>query len=152
MKAIDGFCLIKPEELAWKTANPMKIPYADYLEQTKSQILGARIWRFPPKSANTLHKHVRAEEFYFVLEGTGRMRVGDQTLTIPKHGAVLVGPQMLRQVFNDTDTDVLWLMIAAPENEFESGETFDIKLFWPVDPKQLPKELAGVQWPPGEQP
>ena len=80
------------------------------------------------------------------------MRVGDQTLTIPKHGSVLVGPQMLRQVFNDTDTDVLWLMIAAPENELESGETFDIKLFWPVDPKQLPNELAGVQWPPGEQP
>ena len=33
------------------------------------------------KSANTLHKHIRSEEFYFVLEGTGRMRVGGETLT-----------------------------------------------------------------------
>src|SRR5438132_11048298 len=31
----------------------------------------ARLWRLPPKSANTLHKHIRAEEFYFVLEGMG---------------------------------------------------------------------------------
>ena len=62
MKAIDGYFLIKPEELSWKPANPMKIPYADFLERTRSEILGARLWRFPPKSANTLHKHVKAEE------------------------------------------------------------------------------------------
>ena len=81
MKAIDGYFLIKPDDLSWKPANPMKIPYADFLERTGSQILGARLWRFPPKSANTLHKHVRAEEFYFVVEGVGRIRIGEETLT-----------------------------------------------------------------------
>jgi uncharacterized cupin superfamily protein len=68
-----------------------------------------------PKSANTLHKHIRAEEFYFVLEGVGRLRVGDETLTVPKYGGVLVGPEQLRQVFNDTDAEVLCLIVAAPE-------------------------------------
>jgi mannose-6-phosphate isomerase-like protein (cupin superfamily) len=126
----------------------MKIPYVDFLEHTKSENLGARMWRFPPKSANTLHKHVKAEEFYFVLEGTGRIRVGEETLTVPKYGGVLVGPQMMRQVFNNTDTEVLWLILGAPENEFGPGEKFDIKLFWPTDPKQLPKELEGAVWPP----
>jgi hypothetical protein len=67
---------------------------------------------------------------------------------VPKHGGVLVGPQLMRQVFNDTDAEVLWLIIGAPDKEFESGESFDIKRFWPVDPKQLPKELDGVVWPP----
>jgi len=148
MNAIEGYHLIRPDELTWKPANPMRIPYADYLERTKSENLGARLWRFPPKSANTLHKHVRAEEFYFVLEGTGRIRVGEETLTVPRHGGVLVGPDALRQVFNDTDTEVLWLIIGAPEDEFGPGEHFDLKLFWPVDPKQLPKELDGVEWPP----
>jgi mannose-6-phosphate isomerase-like protein (cupin superfamily) len=148
MKAIDGYFLIKPDDLSWKPANPMKIPFADFLERTKSENLGARMWLFPPKSANTLHKHVKAEEFYFVLEGVGRIRIGEETLTVPKHGGVLVGPQSMRQVFNDTDTEVLWLIIGAPENEFGPGESFDIKLFWPTDPKQLPKELDGVVWPP----
>ena len=148
MKPIEGFFVIKPEDLSWKPASPMRIPNADFLERTKSEILGARLWRFPPKSANTLHKHVRAEEFYFVLEGVGRIRVGDETLTVPVHGGVLVGPQMMRQVFNDTDADALWLIVGAPEKEFGPGEKFDLKLFWPVDPKQLPKELEGVDWPP----
>jgi mannose-6-phosphate isomerase-like protein (cupin superfamily) len=65
----------------------MCIPNADNLERTGSEILGARLWRLPPKSANTLHKHVRAEEFYFVIEGIGRMRIGEQTLTIPSLAA-----------------------------------------------------------------
>ena len=74
----------------------MKIPNADYLERTESHNLSARLWRLPPKSANTLHKHIRAEEFYFVLEGVGRLRVGDETLTVPKYGGALVGPEQTK--------------------------------------------------------
>jgi mannose-6-phosphate isomerase-like protein (cupin superfamily) len=151
MKAIEGYFLITPDELQWRRSNIMKIPNADFLERTKSQNLGARLWRLPPKSANTLHKHVRSEEFYFVLEGVGRIRVGDKTLTVPKYGGVLVGPEQLRQVFNDTETDVLWLIVGAPEEtEFLPGAKIkpDMSLFYPVDPKQLPKELTDVRWPP----
>jgi mannose-6-phosphate isomerase-like protein (cupin superfamily) len=147
MKPINGYFLIKPEDLEWRPSNLMKIPNADFLERTGSEILGARLWKLPPKSANTLHKHPKAEEFYFVVEGTGRMRVGVETITVPKHGGVLVGPKVLRQVFNDTDNEVLWLIIGAPEKEFEPGESHDMKVYYPVDPKQLPKELDGVTWP-----
>ena len=105
MKAIEGFFLITLDDLHWRLSEMMKIPNADFLERTKSENLGARLWRLPPNSANTLHKHIWAEEFYFVLEGVGRIRVGDETLTVPKHGGVLVGPDQLRQVFNDTETE-----------------------------------------------
>jgi mannose-6-phosphate isomerase-like protein (cupin superfamily) len=149
MKPIDGYFLIKPEDLHWRPSNMMKIPNADFLERTQSEILGARLWRLPPKSANTLHRHIRAEEFYFVVEGVGRIRVGDETLTVPKHGGVLVGPSQLRQVFNDTENDALWLIMGAPEEvELLPGVKFDRSLIYPVDPKQLPKELAAVEWPP----
>ncbi len=150
-KATSGYCLITPADLMWRPSNLMKIPNADYLERTGSENLGARLWRLPPRSANTLHKHIRAEEFYFVLEGTGRMRVGEETLTVPKHGGVLVRPDILRQVFNDTEAEVLWLIIGAPEElEFLQGSKskMDLSLIYPVDPKQLPPELAGADWPP----
>ena len=123
-----GYHLIKPEDLHWRPSNLMKIPNADYLERTGSENMGARPWRLPPKSASTLHKHIRAEEFYFVLEGTGRIRAGGKTLTVAKYGGVLVGPERLRQVFNNTDADTLWLI-------------------YPQDPTQLPPELTGVEWP-----
>jgi mannose-6-phosphate isomerase-like protein (cupin superfamily) len=151
VKPIQGYQLIKPEDLFWRPSNLMKIPNADYLERTGSENMGARLWRLPPRSANTLHKHIRAEEFYFVLEGTGRMRVGNETLSVPRYGGVLVGPDQLRQVFNDTDAEVLWLIIGAPEElEFLQGSQskMDLSLIYPTDPTQLPKELDGVQWPP----
>lgn len=153
MKTIEGYWLITPDDLAWRPSNLMRIPNADYLERTGSEILGARQWRLPPKSANTLHRHVRAEEFYFVLEGTGRIRIDDTTLTVPRHGGVLVGPGRMRQVFNDTDLDALWLIVGAPEElEFIKGSKSptDLSRFYPVDPTGLPKELAGVVWPPGD--
>jgi len=126
----------------------MKIPNADFLDRTKSEILGARLWRLPPGSANTLHRHPKMEEFYFVVEGVGRIRIGNETLTVPQHGGLLVGPKQLRQVFNDTNEPVLWLIVGAPEKELEAGETLDQKLLYPVEPTQLPKELEGTVWPP----
>lgn len=151
MSRFQGFQLITPADLQWRPSNLMKIPNADYLERTGTENLGARLWRLPPRSANTLHKHLRAEEFCFVLEGVGRMRVGDTTLTVPRLGGVLVAPEPLRQVFNDTDEEVLWLILGAPEElEFLKGSLsqMDLSLIYPTDPTQLPKELAGVTWPP----
>jgi mannose-6-phosphate isomerase-like protein (cupin superfamily) len=149
MKPVKGFVLVKPEDLQWRPSNLMKIPNADFLERTGSENLSARLWRLPPMSANTLHKHVHAEEFYFVLEGLGRIRVGTETLTVPKHGGLWVGPAELRQVFNDTDAEVLWLIVGGPEElGMLPGVTVDKALFYPVDPTQLPPELSHVQWPP----
>ena len=111
-KSIQDNQLITPNDLHRPPSNFMKIPNADYLEGTGSEFLSARLWRLPPKSANTLHKHIRQEEFYFVLEGTGRMRVSDETLTVPRYG-MLVGPGGLRQVLNDTDAEMFWLIVGA---------------------------------------
>jgi len=153
MKTFQGYRVITPDDLHWRPSNLMRLPNADFLERIGSENLAARLWRMPPKSANTLHKHIKSEEFYFVIEGTGRLRVGEETLTVPKHGGVLVGPDQLRQVFNDTDEEVLWLIIGGPEElEFVQGSKskIDLSLFYPQDPTQLPKELEGVTWPPNE--
>ena len=151
MDGFQGYQLITPGELLWRPSNLMKIPNADLLERTGTENLAARLWRLPPKSASTLHKHIRQEEFYFVLEGTGRIRIGEESLTVPKFGAVLVGPEELRQVFNDTENEVLWLIIGAPEEmELLQGakSPIDLSVIYPRDPTELPKELKGVDWPP----
>ena len=136
--------LLLPQDARWRESNMMKIPNANLAEPLGSERLGARLWRLPPFSANTWHRHPEQEELYFVLEGTGRMRVGAETITVPKHGAVLVRPACLRQVFNDTAEEVLWLILGAPRHEDMS----DRSAFYPEDPKQLPAELRGHPWPP----
>jgi hypothetical protein len=42
--------------------------------------------------------------------------VGGETMTVPCYGGVLASPDQLRQMFNDTASVVLWLLIGAPRN------------------------------------
>ena len=139
------FRMLVPDDAVWRPSNIMKIPNTNLAEQLGAEKLGMRLWRLPPWSANTWHRHGDQEEIYFVLEGTGRMRVGNETITVPRHGAVLVAPPALRQVFNDTDEPVLWLIVAAPRNESANRP----EELYPEGPSQLPPELAGRAWPPG---
>jgi len=143
----EGFALLLPESQAWRESNLMKIPNTNLLEALGgSDRLGGRLWRLPPYSANTWHRHVDSWEFYFVLEGVGRIRIGETTATVPRYGCVLVAPEKLRQVFNDTGEDALWLIVAAPQ-EGQSGKKAELSAFYPEDPKSLPRELAGRAWP-----
>ena len=145
----DGFAVLLPEEQRWRESSLMKIPNADLLRELGgSDRLGGRLWRLPAHSASTWHKHVDSWEFYFLLEGVGRMRIGERTVTVPKFGCVWVAPHTLRQVFNDSAAEALWLIVAAPQ-EGQSGVKPDLSSFYPEDPKALPPELAGRVWPPG---
>lgn len=91
-------------------------------------------------------KNVDSWEFYFLLEGVGHMRIGARTVAVPRCGSALVAPHMLRQVFNDTAEDALWLIVGAPQ-EGRDGAPVDPSKFYPEDPKSLPPELAGRVWP-----
>jgi hypothetical protein len=79
-----------------------------------------------------------------LLEGTGRIRVADQLLTLQPLSAVVVDPQEVRQVFNDTDADALWFVVGAPA---EGGNTLEmtperLAELYPDGPKALPPELS----------
>ena len=143
-----GYRMLLPQDQKWRESNIMKIPNANLLEPLGGTAhMGGRLWRLPPFSANTWHKHLDQRELYFVLEGAGRMRIGRETLTVPRYGAVLVEPRMLRQVFNDTAAEVLWLILGAPQDDTH-GKPPQPSDYYPEDPKTLPPELAGRVWPP----
>lgn len=139
--------LIDTDSLNWRASNLMKIPNADFLERTGSQAIGARLWKLPPHSANTHHRHISSEEFYFVLDGSGRIRVDGRTYTLGRNEAIHVWPEQMRQVFNDTDDEVTWLIVGAPDNEKSDSKRPILSEFYPTDPKELPPEMQGIEWP-----
>jgi uncharacterized cupin superfamily protein len=128
----------------WRPSNQMRVLNTDLATQLGSGALGARLWRLAPGEASTRHRHLRQEELYLVLEGTGRMRVGDELLTLAPLSAVLVEAGDLRQVFNDTDADALWLVAGAPREVASTLELTPEQLafMYPDGPKALPPELA----------
>ena len=144
----EGFAVLRPEEQHWRESNIMQIPNTSLMDALGgSDRFGGRMWRLPPYSANTWHKHVDSWELYVLLEGTGR-RVGRRLITLPRYGCVLVAPHVLRQVFNDTPSEALWLIVAAPQEDHERIKENPSNIY-PEDPTSLPPELRGRTWPPG---
>jgi hypothetical protein len=58
--------------------------------------------------------------------------------------AVLVEPSTVRQPFNDTNSDQLWLVVGAPPEPGNTLEMTEDELAWlyPDGPKAMPPELA----------
>lgn len=135
----------------WRPSNVMGVPNTDVAGQLHLAGLAARLWRMAPGQANTWHRHRTQTEVYVVLEGTGRIRVGDETLTLPPLSALAVEPSTLRQPFNDTDEDVLWLIFGAPREAVTSTlEMSDdmIAELYPDGLTAMPPQLGG----PGDEP
>jgi uncharacterized cupin superfamily protein len=129
----------------------MGVENTDLGKQLDATTLGARIWRLHPGQASTKHRHFDQHELYIVLEGRGRMRVDDELLTLEPLSAVLVEPEHLRQVFNDTDEDALWLVVGSPREGVSSTlEMSEEQLarMYPEGPKALPPELGGGRLEP----
>jgi uncharacterized cupin superfamily protein len=140
-----GFRVLDPGDAFWRPSNQMGVQNTDLAKQLEVATLGTRLWRLVPGQASTRHRHFEQTELYVVLEGTGRMRVGDELLTLASLAAVAVEPATVRQVFNDTDRDALWLVVGAPPERANTLEMTPERLaaLYPDGPKALPPELSG---------
>lgn len=139
-----GYRVLKSGDAFWRRSNMMKTLNTDLGRQLGATQLGARFWRIEPGQASTRHRHKVTEELYVLLEGTGKLRVGDELLVLEPLDAVVVDPETVRQPFNDTDEDQLWLIVGAP-TEHADTTTMDEELIawmYPDGPKAMPEELS----------
>ena len=133
----------------WRPSNQMGVENTDLARQLEAQTLGARLWRLHPGEASTKHRHFKMHELYILLEGEGRMRVDDELITLEPLSAVLVEPEHVRQLFNDADSDALWLVAGAPREGVSSTLEMSerqLSAMYPDGPKALPPELGGGQF------
>jgi uncharacterized cupin superfamily protein len=139
-----SYSVLPAGEAFWRPSNQMGVLNTDLGKQLGATDLGARLWRLRPGEASTRHRHRAQTELYVVLEGEGRMRIGEDSLALPRLSAVLVGPAEVRQLFNDTDADALWLVAGAPAEAANTLEMTPELLaeLYPDGPKALPPELS----------
>lgn len=137
--------LLKAGDAFWRRSNQMSVLNTDLAKQLEASALGARLWRLEPGQASTRHRHREQEELYVLLEGSGRIRVDGEVLTLAPLDALLVEPSSVRQPFNDTEADQLWLVVGAPPEGANTLEMSAERLreLYPDGPKALPPELGG---------
>jgi uncharacterized cupin superfamily protein len=139
-----SYQVLHASDAYWRPSNQMGVLNTDLAKQLEANTLGARLWRLQPGQASTRHRHRATTELYVVLEGTGRLRVADELLTLEPLSAALVEPDVIRQPFNDTEEDQLWLVVGAPKEAANTLEMTEEDLSWiyPDGPKAMPPELG----------
>lgn len=138
-----SFNVLPAADAFWRPSNAMGVLNTDLAKQLEAPGLGARLWRLGPGEASTRHRHRRQTELYVLLEGTGRIRVEEQLLTLAPLSTLVVDPGAVRQVFNDAEEDALWLVVGTPPEGANTLEMTEQELaeLYPDGLKALPPEL-----------
>ena len=87
--------------------------------QIGAKKLGYNLTAVPPgKRAYPFHSHRVQEEMFFVLEGTGEVRIGAETFSI-RAGDIIAcptgGPETAHQIVNTGKTELRYLAVSTKE-------------------------------------
>ncbi len=103
-----------------------------------SQKLGYNVTRVPPgKRAFPRHHHRVNEEMFFVLEGSGEVRIGEETFPIRKGDVICCppgGPELAHQIVNTSDAELCYLAVSTKESpeiaEYPDSGSFGVLSPW----------------------
>src|SRR5262245_51740512 len=73
--------------------------------------------RLPPGMSTTPHYHPRTEEIYYLLEGTGHMRIGDETRDVGPGDAIAIPPGVVHTITSTGRQTLKFLCCCAPGYE-----------------------------------
>ena len=143
-----AFQVLRGEDLDWSVTNPLGVANTNLTGAVGFYGFTARISRLDPGQAIPRHRHRFQTELYVVLAGRGRIRIEETLLDVEPLSSVLVEPDAVRQVFNDTDEQVMWLIVGAPAEHFvisDESHAAERARLYPDGREALPPELeAGI--------
>lgn len=78
--------------------------------------------RLQPGQATEEHYHARTEEIYYITQGTGRLRVGEETREVRAGDAIAIPPGLRHKLWNTGTESLRLLCCCAPA--YEHSDTF----------------------------
>ncbi|HWA98582.1 MAG TPA: cupin domain-containing protein [Pirellulales bacterium] len=73
--------------------------------------------RLPPGASTTPHYHPQTEEIYYLLEGSARMQIGNETRDVGPGDAIAIPPGQTHQITNTGTQTLTFLCCCAPGYE-----------------------------------
>ncbi|HLO28227.1 MAG TPA: cupin domain-containing protein [Anaerolineales bacterium] len=70
--------------------------------------------RVPAGSSEVLHYHETARQFFYILEGEGRMAFEDREIILQKGQGLEIPPAVKHQFKNRSNAEVTFLVISVP--------------------------------------
>ena len=81
--------------------------------------------RIGPGMTTTAHYHPQTEEIYYILTGTGEMKIGDEVKKVGPGDAIAIPPGAIHQISNSGSEVLRLLCCCAPGYEHEDTVLID---------------------------
>ena len=75
--------------------------------------------RVPAGSAEVMHYHEQARQFFYILEGEGTMSFEDHEIILREGQGLEISPMVKHQFKNNSQMDVHFLVISVPSTRGE---------------------------------
>lgn len=62
------------------------------------------------------HYHERAWQFFYILSGSGTINIDGSNIELNKNDSIEVPPLAVHQLYNDSNTDLQFLIISKPNS------------------------------------
>ncbi|HEY0197609.1 MAG TPA: cupin domain-containing protein [Rhodanobacter sp.] len=72
--------------------------------------------RMPPGAAEQRHRHAKARQFFYMLEGEATLEVDGEAHRLMRGAGLHVPPGSAHQMRNDGATDVRFVVVSAPKS------------------------------------
>lgn len=71
--------------------------------------------KMPPRTAEDMHYHQKARQFFYVLSGQATMRLVDRTVLLNTGDGLEISPGEAHQMCNQSDDTVEFLVVSMPK-------------------------------------
>lgn len=71
--------------------------------------------KMPPRTAEDMHYHQKAQQFFYVLPGQAAMRFIDRTILLNAGDGLEIEPGEAHQMCNQSDSAVEFLVVSTPK-------------------------------------
>lgn len=78
--------------------------------------------RMPPGTVEKAHRHERARQLFYVLEGELTMRFAGGDTRVSKGAALEIEPGTLHQARNESNADVRFIVVSVPPSHGDRVE------------------------------
>lgn len=72
--------------------------------------------RMPPGTAEVRHRHARARQFFYVLEGEALLELDGMAYRLDAGQGLHVPPGVAHQMRNESDSDVRFMVVSSPKS------------------------------------
>ena len=134
-----GYRLLRADEASWRPSRTFALANTDLAKQLGADNFGARLWRLEPGQTNTRHRHRTEHGSTSCSKEADASKSTRSLSTLERLDMVLIEPEPLRQVFNDTPADQLWLIIGVPQEALPTTES-ELAQMYPDGRKALPPQ------------